>query len=131
MRAEQVGRIFVEGGRPDILIEKPDGWPVVLEAEVGNHGQAEAEAKSRLGNRLVSTGALVHVAVALVYPEELRHLSGAALRDALKVCSLEYAFFTVESDDSISRFPNSWVDIYFCLRIGRSTAPLKHSRLVD
>ena len=27
IRAEHVGRIFEEGGRPDILIEKPDGWP--------------------------------------------------------------------------------------------------------
>ena len=107
VRAEQVGRIFVEGGRPDILIEKPDGWPIVLEAEVGNYGQAEAEAQSRLGNRLVSTGALIHAAVALVYPEELRHHTGAGLRDNLKVCSLEYALFAIESDDSISRFPKA------------------------
>lgn len=89
VRAEQVGKIFAEGGRPDIPIEKPDGWSVALEAEAGNHGQAEAEAKSRLGNRLVSAGAIIHVAVALVYPEVLRHHAGAALRDALKVCSLE------------------------------------------
>jgi len=43
IRSEHVGKVFEEGGRPDILIEKSDGWPVVLEAEVGNHRQAEIE----------------------------------------------------------------------------------------
>lgn len=55
IRSEHVGRIFAEGGRPDILVEKPDGWPIVLEAEVGNHRQAEIEARARLGNRLVTS----------------------------------------------------------------------------
>ena len=55
IRSEHVGRVFEEGGRPDILIEKPDGWPVVLEAEVGNRRQAEIEAQQRLGNCLVSS----------------------------------------------------------------------------
>jgi hypothetical protein len=49
IRSETVGIIFQEGGRPDILIEKPDGWPIVIEAEVNNHRQAEIEAQSRLG----------------------------------------------------------------------------------
>ena len=30
VRSEHVGRIFEEGGRPDILIEKADGWPIVV-----------------------------------------------------------------------------------------------------
>ena len=34
IRSEDVGRVFEEGGRPDILIEKSDGWPIVIEAEV-------------------------------------------------------------------------------------------------
>ena len=42
LRSEHVGRIFEEGGRPDILIEKADGWPIVIEAEVGDHRQAES-----------------------------------------------------------------------------------------
>ena len=110
VRAEQVGRIFEEGGRPDILVEKPDGWPIVLEAEVGNHRQAETEAQSRLGNRLVSTGSTIHAAVALVYPEELRRYQGAALRNALRVCSLDYVLFTEEADGSTSRFPEAgWI----------------------
>ena len=44
LRSEHVGRIFEEGGRPDILVEKKDGWPIVIEAEVANHQQAEIEA---------------------------------------------------------------------------------------
>lgn len=44
VRSELTG-IFEEGSqRPDILVEKSDGWPIVIEAEVANAAQAEAEA---------------------------------------------------------------------------------------
>ena len=110
IRSEHVGRIFDEGGRPDVLIEKRDGWPIVIEAEVGNHRQAEIEAQSRLGNRLVSSGATIHATIALVYPEQLRHYQGARLRDALRESPLEYTLFTVEADGSTSRFPEAgWI----------------------
>ena len=110
IRSEHVGKVFEEGGRPDILIEKSDGWPVVLEAEVGNHRQAEIEAQQRLGNRLVSSANTVHAAIALVYPDDLRRHHGAQLRDALRDTNLEYALFTVEADGSTSRFPaEGWV----------------------
>ena len=56
IRAENVGGVFEGGGRPDVLIEKGDGWPIVIEAEVGNHHQAEVEAISRLNRRVASTG---------------------------------------------------------------------------
>ena len=48
IRAENVGGVFEGGGRPDVLIEKGDGWPIVIEAEAGNHHQAEVGATSRL-----------------------------------------------------------------------------------
>ena len=107
IRSEHVGRIFEEGGRPDILVEKPDGWPIVLEAEVGNHRQAEVEAQSRLGNRLVSSASAIHASIAVVYPEGLREHSGAALREALRSNEFEYALLTQEADGSTSRFPES------------------------
>ena len=66
IRAENVGGVFEGGGRPDVLIEKGDGWPIVIEAEVGNHHQAEVEAISRLNRRVASTGKEVHASVALV-----------------------------------------------------------------
>lgn len=110
VRSEETGKIFKEGGRPDILIEKLNRWPIVIEAEVGNHTQAENEAQARLGNNLVSTGARVHAAVALVYPQQLRDVDGAALRDALKGCTFEYALFALNADESISRFPEiGWI----------------------
>ena len=107
IRSEQVGRIFEEGGRPDILIEKSEGWPIVIEAEVGNHRQAEVEARSRLNNRLVSSVNTIQMAFALVYPEELRNHQGQALRDAIRETRLEYVLFSVESDGETVRFPAS------------------------
>jgi hypothetical protein len=97
LRSEHVGRIFEEGGRPDILVEKSDGWPIVIEAEVANHRQAEIEARSRLGKRLISTGNLVHAAVALAYPDHLRAHHEVALRSELQQAQLEYVLFTVHS----------------------------------
>ena len=76
IRAEDVGGVFEGGGRPDILIEKTDGWAIVIEAEVANHHQAEIEAQSRLNRILTSTGRAVHAAVALVYPMSLREYQG-------------------------------------------------------
>jgi len=105
LRSEHVGQIFEEGGRPDILVEKSDGWPIVIEAEVANHRQAEIEARSRLGYRLISTGNLVHAAIALVYPEYLRGLQEEALRAELQQAELEYALFTVQADGTAARFP--------------------------
>ena len=34
IRAEQVGRILEGSGRPDVLVEKPSAWPIIVEAEV-------------------------------------------------------------------------------------------------
>lgn len=110
VRSEKTGKIFKEGGRPDILIEKLNRWPIVIEAEVGNYTPAEIEAQARLGNHLASTGAQVHAAVALVYPQHLRDVDGAALRDALRECTFEFALFASNADTSISRFPETgWI----------------------
>jgi hypothetical protein len=98
LRSEHVRRIFEEGGRPDILVEKSDGWPIVIEAEVGDYRQAEIEARSRLGRRLISTGNTIHASVALVYPDHLRGRSEAALRTALRGADLEFALFTIQAD---------------------------------
>ncbi len=105
LRSEHVGRIFEEGGRPDILVEKSDGWPIVIEAEVGNRRQAEIEARSRLGNRLISTGNPIHASVALVYPDHLRAHQGRELREELRQTCLEYALFTVQANGESARFP--------------------------
>ena len=90
VQAEKTGKIFLDGGRPDVLIEEPAGWPVVIEAEVANHRQAEIDAETRLGKRLAHSPRSVETAVALVYPEDLRRYSGRGLRDAIRVSEFEY-----------------------------------------
>ena len=127
IRAEDVGGVFEGGGRPDILIEKTDGWAIVIEAEVANHHQAEIEAQSRLNRILTSTGRAVHAAVALVYPMSLREYQGKALREALAAAQLEYALFVAESETAHSRFPaTGWISgdvAELSLLLHRSTMP--------
>jgi hypothetical protein len=105
IHAEDVGRIFEEGGRPDILIEKSDGWPIVIEAEVGNHRQAEIEARSRLGKTISANSHKVHAAIALVYPAALRTHRGQDLRDAIQSARFEYVLFSTDENEQTIRFP--------------------------
>ena len=127
IRAEQIGGVFEGGGRPDILIEKADGWPIVVEAEVGAHRQAEKDAKQRLGRRIRDTGTEVHASLALVYPYALRTQRGAALRNEIAVVQFEYALYTVAANQSISRFPaTGWLSgnlAQLALLIHRSSIP--------
>ena len=110
IRAENIGGVFHGGGRPDILIEKADGWPIVIEAEVANQAQAEKEAQSRLHRTLVSTGRQVHASVALVYPKSTRSYHGEGLRGALTTTQFEYVLYSVDLDGSHIRFPESgWI----------------------
>lgn len=110
IRAEEIGGVFEDGGRPDILIEKSDGWPIIIEAEVGNHHQAEVEAQSRLRRKLATNGQAVHTAVALVYPESIRNFSGKELRDTLRQTSYEYAIYSALDEENTSRFPEQgWI----------------------
>ena len=110
IRPENVGGVFEGAGRPDILIEKPDGWPIVIEAEVGHRRHAEMEARSRLRRKLASTGREVHTAVAVVYPESLREYHGEDLRKVLMEMQFEYAIYGTKDDRSFSRFPETgWI----------------------
>ncbi len=105
--AERIGGVVERGGRPDILVEDQSGWPVVIEAEVGNHRQAERDALARLGGRLSRAPRTIETAVALVYPEALRHKDAGALRNAILSARFEYAVFTSTTDHSAQRFPLS------------------------
>jgi hypothetical protein len=111
MHSEDIGGVFEEGGRPDILIEKSDGWPIVIEAEVANHRQAEIEAKSRIGKTISTSSHKVHAAIALVYPMDLRRHRGRELREAIQSTRFEYALFTTNKDDQEVRFPLAgWIE---------------------
>ena len=104
--------MFADGtGRADILIEKQDGWPVILEAEVANYAKADDEAKSRIGRELVDSTSSVHAAVALVYPKKLRNSAEVKkLEQEIPSAEFEYALYTMEADKSKSRFPSQgWI----------------------
>lgn len=126
IRSENVGRVFEEGGRPDVLIEKQDGWPIVIEAEVANERQAELEARGRLHCRVFG-GEEVHAALALVYPTELRTHQGARLREAIKSSIFRYSLFTTGAKGETLRFPTSgWLTggiAELALLLHRSSVP--------
>lgn len=107
VRAERVGSVLVEGGRPDILIEKPGEWPVVIEAEVENHHQAETEAAIRLGKGLVGNPRPVEFTIALVYPRVLREHHSADLRQVLREITFQYAVLSRELNDAVKRLPTA------------------------
>jgi predicted RNA methylase len=125
--SEDISGIFEDGGRPDILIRKIDGWPIVIEAEVNNHRQAEAEAQGRLGKRLASSAATIDTAVALVYPKQIRTHAGRELREALQTISFQFALFLLEGDTRITRFPiTGWLSgdiISLALVLHRASVP--------
>ena len=94
IRTERIGGVFVEGGRPDILIEEASGWPVVIEAERENPRSAENDATERLGLTVASSGRKIETVIALVYPPNLHALYGAELREAIEnTIELEYALY--------------------------------------
>ena len=128
IRAENVGRIFEDGGRPDVLVEKPGGWPVIVEAEVGKHRQAEKDARARLGKRLIASTRPIDTTVALVYPEELRNHSDKALRDAIREMDVEYAIFANGIDGNTNRLPSEgWLSGGVTELVSRIINPFKVS----
>ena len=83
------------GGRVDVLVLEPAGWPVAIEAELASHASAEAEAVARLGRRPVRSPHPIETAIALVYPPAFATLDGAPLREAIDATdALEYALYS-------------------------------------
>ena len=124
--------------RPDILIEEPAGWPVVIEAERENHASAETDARARLGVVVNETGRPIESAIALVYPAEVREQTGGkATRAALYATdALEYALYTATSGDLVDRLPETgWLrgnvrDLAMLVQRAAIPAP-RIERLVD
>ena len=136
VRAENVGGVLKEGGRPDVLILESAGWPVVVEAEKSNHASAEKDALARLGKHPVDSEFPIETAIALVYPTELHSLNGARLRAAIRtVDQFEYALYTA-GGGAPDRLPASgWLtgDVRdLAMLIHRASAPAPRvERLVD
>ena len=100
---EDIG-IMEDRGRPDVVIKRPDGHPLVIEAEVDNPHQAEKEAVGRIG-KVVTGGWQVQAAVALSYPADIRRHSDSGLRDALRSTDLVYALMMRDSEGGLDRLP--------------------------
>ena len=128
VKPERTGNVLAGGGRPDVLVEEASGWPVVIEAELSSHADADKDAVERLGRVVQSTGLPIETSIALVYPPELHTLDGADLRKAIRnTGSLEYALFTRVIDRAPERLPASgWLkgnvrDL--AVLVQRATAP--------
>ena len=68
--------------RPDILVKPRDVYPVVIEVEFGEQ-PAFADARAKLGRRVVGTSDPVRSAIAVGAPPEIRHWSNERLREQL------------------------------------------------
>lgn len=94
-------------GRPDVLIEEPSGWPVVIEAEREDHASAERDALARLGEVVQKSNRAVESAIALVYPSDVREqVGGPEVRAALRATDgLEYALYSQTVEGEPIRLP--------------------------
>ena len=136
--AEEQRTLRGSAKRPDVLIEEPAGWPVVIEAERENHASAETDALARLGAVVESSGREIESAIALVYPPDVHEQTGGkAIRAALRETdALEYALYTATSGDAVDRLPTSgWLqgnvrDLAMLAHRASTPAP-RIERLVD
>src|SRR5260370_25305554 len=77
--SEDTGQLKDTSGRPDILVIEPTVCPVVIETEVFPATTVEAEALSRLGVQMRTTGRSILSSVAIRLPDRLRKKYGNAL----------------------------------------------------
>ena len=109
--AEEQRTLRGSAKRPDVLIEEPAGWPVVIEAERENHARAPRATRLSGSERIVeSSNREIESAIALVYPPDVREQTGgkAQFRAALRETEgLEYALYTATSGDAVDRLPES------------------------
>ena len=136
--AEEQRTLRDTNARPDILIEEPAGWPVVIEAERENHASAETDAQARLGAVVNETGRPIESAIALVYPPDVREQTGGRrIRAALRQTdALEYALYTTTAGDAVERLPAfGWLrgNVHdLAMFVQRATIPAQQvERLVD
>ena len=103
--------IFEEGAglRPDLVIDHPNGIPVVVETEFAPANTVENDALSRLGKTMKSDGRRVEQVIALRVPETIVRAEQQMLQCVIESAELEYCLFS-ETTDSHARWPSrSWV----------------------
>jgi len=106
--SEDTGQLKDNSGRPDILVIEPNVSPVVIETEVFPATTVEAEALSRLGVQMRTTGRNILSSVAVRLPDRLRTKYGDDLKSDLNsAVDLEMALYTGSSASSATRWPSS------------------------
>lgn len=106
--SEDTGQLKDTNGRPDILVVEPNVCPVVIETEVFPAATVEAEALSRLGVQMRTTGRKILSSLAVRLPDRLRKKYGDALqKDLASAADLEMALYTGSSQSGATRCPTS------------------------
>lgn len=108
--AEQSSVLEDPAARPDIVVKDPGGLPVVLETEYTPARTVEADACSRLGQRLVETADVIEQTIAVRVPVALRDAPQGGLAAAIEASRLEYCVYTGTQADP-ERWPSSgWLE---------------------
>ncbi len=106
--SEDTGQLKDTSGRPDILVIEPNVCPVVIETEVVPATTVEAEALSRLGAQMRTTGRRILSSLAVRLPDRLRKKYGNALeKDLASAVDLEMAPYTGSTPSDATRWPIS------------------------
>lgn len=105
IRSETTSTIKGNQAQPDILVVEPNVSPVVIETEIYPAVAVEAEAISRLGEKLRATGRTILSSVAIRLPYTLKLYQGAKLHEELKKCELEMVLFTGIDVTNNARYP--------------------------
>lgn len=112
LSSENTGILKHAAKRPDILVVESNVSPVVIETEVMPALNANADAISRLGDQVQTTGRFILSSIAVRLPARLRlKQPGGALTNELKQADdLEVAVFTGSSPTAYSRWPRvGWI----------------------
>ncbi len=109
--SEDTGKLKGTSGRPDILVTEPNVSPVVIETEVLPAVTVEAEAVSRLGAPMRTTGRKILSSLAVRLPVRLRQKYGNTLqKDLAAAADLEMALYTGSNPSAAIRWPHSgWI----------------------
>ncbi len=110
--SENTGMLKGNSRRPDILVVEENVSPVAIETEILPAITVEADATSRLGEQLRTTGRHILSSIAVRLPTRLASKNGNALKTELdNATDLEIAIYTGSEPTKFSRWPQSgWIE---------------------
>lgn len=108
VQSENTSKLTGNNKRPDILVSEHGVSPVVVENEVLPALTVEIEARSRLGETLLSDGRRILSSIAIRSPMRLRKLEDFALDQEILISDdFEFAMFTGTSTAECVRWPKA------------------------